>query len=100
MSDVITHYEADDLVISIPVTFEPGSTITTLAGGTAVARARREGGTVVIGSAVIDPGGAEVIASWSESTLPIGKYTLQVRATKDGQSRTLISRSMIVEPSV
>lgn len=100
MSDLEPHYEADNLVISIPVSFAPGAPITTLAGGTAVARARKEGGAVVIGSAVIDPGGAEVTAAWGPNTLSPGKYKVQVRCTKDGFSRTVMSRSMLVEPSV
>jgi len=96
----IEHFQADDLVILIPVTFDAGAAISSLTGGTAVARAKLDGGNPVMGTATIQPSGTDVVASWPENALIPGHYTVQVRATKDGFTKTLIGSRMTVLPSV
>lgn len=96
----IKHYTADDLIIRIPVTFEPGAAITTLTGATIVAWAKAQGADAVAGSVAIDPGGAECVASWPENALPEGVYDVQVRAAKDGYTRTLLNERIAALPSL
>ncbi len=100
MTELDDHCEADDLVISIPVTFLPGAQITTLTGGTVVARARSDSGTTYVGAATIQPSGAEVIASWAENALPRGRYTVQVRVTVTGFSDTILHARLNVYEAV
>lgn len=94
------HYTADDLIIRIPVTFAAGSAITSLSGASIVAWAKTGGGSAVAGTVVINSGGAECVASWPENALPPAVYDVQVRATKDGYTRTLLNRRLAVLASL
>lgn len=94
------HFVADDLIIRVPVTFEPGSAVTTLTGATVVAVVRLDGAAPVTGTVAIDPGGEALVASWSEGALTIGTGEVQIRATKDGFTRTLLSDRIAVLESL
>lgn len=94
------HCEADDLVISNPVTFMPGAQITSLTGGTAVARAKSDANVTYVGTATIQPGGVEIIATWAENTLPPGRYTVQVRVTVGVFSKTTLRARLNVFEAV
>lgn len=98
----LTHYSGDDLVISVPVTFDAGQPIASLTGGTAVAVARRrdQGGTVVNGTAVIQGSGAEVIATFADGVFSPGVYAVQVRATVSGITQTLVDGQVTVLASL
>ncbi len=93
----LTHYSGDDLVISIPVTFDVGAPITSLTGGTATAVARRQGSTALVtGTAVIQAGGTEIVATFADGVFSAGVYTVQVRATVSGITQTLLEAQLTV----
>lgn len=101
LSKTDLHFEADDLIIHIPVDFVPGAAITSLTGATVVAYAAPDsGGESVAGTVVIEPSGAKVVARWPKYTLSPGGYTVQVRAEKDGFSRPLIEDRVLVKKSL
>lgn len=97
----LTTYEDDDLIINVPVTFEPGSEITTLTGGTAEALAQRSNdGTVITANAVAITSATNIKVTFNDGRLPAGVYTLQVRATVAGVTQTVAEATVTVNPSI
>lgn len=96
----LTTYEDDDLIITVPVTFQPGSTITSLTGGTAEAVAQSTAGTIIAANAVAITGTAEIRVIFNDGRLPAGIYTLQVRATVAGVTQTVAEATITVNPSI
>ena len=73
-------YTNIDLVVRVPVTFDPGAPFTSLEGGEVDARAKTSAGAYVIGEAEIAEGGAEILVTFRRGTLPVGKAECQVWA--------------------
>lgn len=96
---MITTYEKDDTVISIPVTFEAGSEITSLTGGSVEAVAKRNSTTVSPASAsIVDA--STIIVRFSDNTLSVGTYKFQVRATVSGVTLTVLDDEIFVQASL
>ncbi len=101
MSDPNSSYAADTLSIEVPITFAVGAPITSIAGGTGVARAQMDGSpTAIVGSVTIDPGGARAVAAWAPGTLEPGVYTVQMRVTVSGYTETILDERWTVLRSV
>lgn len=96
----ITHYEADDLIIAVEVTFEPGSPITALTGGTVEAFAERQGAARIAANSCTILDADSVLVAFNEGTLTEGVYTLQVRATVSGVTQTIADATVTVRGSV
>jgi len=98
----LTHYSGDDLVISVPVTFDVGAPVSSLTGGaaTAIARRRDQTGSAVNGTAVIQPGGASIVATFADGAFSAGVYALQVKATVSGITQTLVDAQVTVLASL
>jgi hypothetical protein len=79
MTDLLQIYEADGLRLVLPVTFEAGSGVSSLTGGTAEVHVRARGDAAIAGVATIT-GAAEVTAVFAPWVLPADRYALQVRA--------------------
>ena len=93
-----TIFEADDLVLRVPVTFEPGSLITTLVGATVEAFAARPGGALVLGAVSVS--GEEAMVTFDGFSFVPGHHELQVVVTKTGQSQTVASADLEVRRSL
>jgi hypothetical protein len=94
-------YTKDDLMIRIPVTFDPESGVTSLEGGTVEAFAAPvRGGAAIAGSSVAITAPDLIQVVWNDLALPVGVYELQVRATVAGQTRTLVAEQLTVRRSV
>lgn len=85
----ITHYEADDLVVSLDVTFDPDAGLSSLIGGTVVALATSDTGTTVAANTATITSATNIRASWNENTLAKGLWLIQIRATVTGITQTL-----------
>lgn len=96
----ITTFEADDLIINVNVTFEPGSEITALTGGTVEAYVERAGAARVAASSVSIVDADTIRVTFNENTLSEGVYTLQVRATVDGVTQTVAEAVVTVKGSL
>ena len=98
----LTTFEDDDLIIRIPVTFEPGSEITSLTGGTAEAVAQSTSGAIITANAVAITSGSEIRVTFNDGRLPAGVYSLQVRATVAGVTQTVSPEgtTITVYPSI
>ncbi|NGQ93378.1 hypothetical protein G5V65_21050 [Rhodobacter sp. HX-7-19] len=96
----ITTFEADDLIINVNVTFEPGSEITALTGGTVEAYVEREGAARVAANSVSIVDADTIRVAFNENTLAEGVYTLQVRATVDGVTQTVAEAVVTVKGSL
>ena len=94
----VTIFEADDLVIKVPITFEAGSLITSLVGATVEAFAKRSGGAMIAGATSV--AGAVVTVTFPEFTFIPGVYTLQVVVTSSGQTQTVAEAAMTVHGSL
>ncbi len=96
----LTCYTKDDLVIRIPVTFDPDSEVTSLDGGTVEAVAAPINGDAVIAATFAQIAGpAEIKVTWNDLALAAGIYDLQIRATVAGQTRTLVAQRLTVRRS-
>jgi hypothetical protein len=94
-------YTKDDLVIRIPVTFDPDSGVTSLEGGTIEAFAAPvRGGTAIAASSVAITAPDLIQVVWNDFVLPVGVYDLQIRATVAGQTRTLVAEQLTVRRSI
>ena len=78
MSELLQIYQADGLRLIVPVTFAPGSGISTLIGGTAEVHVMAPNGPAIAGVATIT-GAAEVTAVFAPWALDPADYILQVR---------------------
>ena len=96
----ITTYESDDLIIAVTVTFDPGTDIQSLTGGTAEARAQSADGTVITPSSCTITGPDTVRVAFADGVLPIGFYRLHVRATVDGVTQTIADDNIEVRDSI
>lgn len=95
----ITTYEADDLIINVNTTFEAGSEITSLIGGTVEAKAKSAVGTLITGTATITDADTVRVA-FAEGALAAGVYELQVRATVSGNTQTIAADTIEVRASL
>jgi hypothetical protein len=96
----LTCYTKDDLVICVPVTFDPESDVTSLDGGTVEAVAAPiDGSTVVAADYAEITGPEEIKVAWNDLALAVGVYDLQIRATVAGQTRTLVAERLTVKRS-
>ena len=68
--------------------YEPNGSVKDLTGATVVAFALGPTGTVSLQSFVLDGEAGDTHVSWPASTLSAGIHDLQVRATKDGDTKT------------
>lgn len=97
----LTCFVEDDLVIRVPVTFDPASEVTSLSGGTVEAVAALVGGGAAIAASSATIVGADLIrAVWNDNLFTDGVYDLQIRATVAGQTRTLVAQKLTVRASV
>lgn len=96
----ITHYEADDLIISLDVTFDPASGLSSLIGGTAEAVATSDAGTTVAATSATITSATNIKASWPENALAQGLWRVQIRATVTGITQTLADIRLTSLPSV
>lgn len=96
----ISHFEADDLIIAVTVTFEPGAEITSLTGGTAEAFAKRSGGPAIPANACSITGATGVRVTFNKGVLAEGVYDFQVRATVSGVTQTIADATITVRGSV
>lgn len=97
---VITTYESDDLVFSVNVSFDAGSGVTSLTGGSFVAFAQKgeEPAVPADGIFLVAPDKLEI--NFNENTLTEGLHLLQVRATLSGVTQTLVDAKLVVKKSV
>lgn len=97
----LTCFVEDDLVIRVPVTFDPASEVTSLAGGSVEAVAVPIGGGTAIPASSATIVGSDLIrAVWNDTLFAVGVYDLQIRATVAGQTRTLVAQKLSVRASV
>ena len=96
----ITTYEADDLIILVEVTFETGSEITSLVGGTVEAIAQKSGSAAIPASSVTIVDANTLRVAFNEDVLAEGVYTLQVRATVSGVTQTVAEATVTVRGSL
>lgn len=96
----ITSYEADDLIINIPVTFDAGSEITDLTGGAVEAYAQRAGAERIAATAAAITSESSAKVTFADGTLAQGVYTLQVRVTVSGVTQTIADEVLTVGASV
>ncbi|UXO94014.1 hypothetical protein Pan4_27 [Pseudanabaena phage Pan4] len=96
----ITHWTADDLIIAVNVTFEAGSEITSLVGGSVEARAQAAGGAVIPASSVSIIDLDTVRVAFNDGVLAAGVYTLQVRATVTGVTQAIAEEIIEVRASL
>lgn len=96
----ISHYEADDLIISLDVTFDPASGLSSLIGGTVEAVAQSDDGTVVSATSATITSATNIKASWPENSLTQGLWRVQIRATVTGITQTLADIRLASVPSV
>ena len=90
-------FTLDDLILKVPVTFEPGSPVTTLIGGTVQAFARDRAVTVAASSVVI--AGVLATVTFIKGTFTPGEWEGQVAATLGGQTQTIAEFAFMVKPS-
>ena len=96
----LTCYTKDDLMIRVPVTFDPDSDVTSLDGGTVEAVAAPIDGSAVVAATFAEiTAPAEIKVAWNDLTLAAGIYDLQIRATVAGQTRTLVAQRLTVKRS-
>jgi hypothetical protein len=93
----ITHYKNDDLPITVPVTFEAGSGVTTLTGATVEAEAT-DGFHTVAGSATVTGDGSSVLVTFDQDVFRAGVYDLAVRATVGTVTQTIATAQIVVNP--
>jgi hypothetical protein len=79
MSELLQIYQADGLHLIVPITFAPGSGVSTLIGGTAEVHVQAPNGAAIAGLATIT-GAAEVTAVFPPWALDPADYILQLRA--------------------
>lgn len=93
-------FEADDLILSVEVTFDANAEIQSLTGGTVIARAWDQTSPVVVATSatIVDANTIKVV--FSDGTLSAGSYRLQVRATVANVTQTLVDLRLEVLPSV
>ena len=96
----ITHYEADDLIISLDVTFDPASGLSSLIGGTVEAVAKSDTGTTIAANSATIESATNIRAAWNQDTLPQGIYAIQIRATVSSITQTLADIRLTSLPSV
>lgn len=96
----ITTYEADDLIIAVNVTFDPGAEIQSLTGGTVEAKAQSSSGTLINATSCTITDTDTVRVVFADGTLPQGFYTLQVRATVTGNTQTIAEENIEVRDSL
>ena len=87
----------DDLILKVPVTFQPGSSVTTLDGATVQAFARRQGVTVAASQAV--GAGAVATVTFNDGTFTVGEWEGQVVVTAGGVTQTVAEFVVTVKPS-
>ena len=92
---MIEHSVKADLVISVPMTFESGSGVTSLTGATVVAQAS-DGFSTITGTATVAPDGLSVNVSFAENTFKRGTYELSVWATLGSTTQKIASEQIIV----
>lgn len=96
----LTCYTKDDLVIRVPVTFDPDSDVISLDGGTVEAVAAPIDGSPVVAAAFAEiTGPDEIKVAWNDQVFAVGIYDLQIRATVAGQTRTLVAQRLTVKRS-
>ena len=79
MTQPLQIYQADGLRLIVPVTFEAGSGVSSLTGGSAEVHVQAPNGPAIAGVATIT-GAAEVTAVFAPWALDPADYILQVRA--------------------
>jgi hypothetical protein len=94
-------YTKDDLVIRIPVTFDPDSGVTSLEGGTVEAVAAPINGDPVVAADYAEiTASDEIKVAWNDQVFAVVVYDLQIRTTVAGQTRTLVAERLTVKRSV
>ncbi|MDX2103153.1 MAG: hypothetical protein SF002_11495 [Alphaproteobacteria bacterium] len=96
----ITTYESDDLIILVNVEFAADSGITSLIGGAVEAAMQSTGGEIVTANTVAILSATSIRVSFFENTLSEGVYTLQVRATVSGVTKTVAEAYVTVHGSI
>lgn len=79
-------YTNTDLVVRVPVAFDPGAPFTTLTGAVVDARAKTPAGGYVVGEAEVQPDGTEIVVRFLKGTLPVGICECQVWAQQGQQA--------------
>lgn len=79
-------YTNIDLVVRVPVTFDPGAPFTSLTGAVVDARAKTPTGGFVVGAAEVNEDGDEIVVTFAKGTLPIGVCECQVWAQQGQQA--------------
>jgi hypothetical protein len=93
-------YEADGLSLIIPITFEAGSGISSILGGTAEVHVRSRNDVAIEGVATVT-GAAEVTAVFAPYALPAANYSLQARAAPPATAlQTVLDDDLIVHRSL
>ena len=87
-------YRLDDLVVAVPVTFDPGSPIVTLTGATVECFARSGSVTVQASSVAVAPTVATV--TFFDDTLTVGNWVFQVVVTAGAFTQTVAEFSATV----
>lgn len=90
-------YRLDDLVVAVPVTFDPGSPITTLLGTTVQCFGRSGNVTVQANSVVVTAAVATV--TFADGTLAVGNWIFQVVVTSEAFTQTVAEFSATVKES-
>jgi len=97
----VTIGAGDSLVIEVPVAFDVGSTVTSLAGAAVVASAARKnlaGAVVETVAGATSISGDTVTCTWAAGALAAGNWRLRVVVTKSSQTQTVLEELVTVRP--
>lgn len=94
---MLTHYKNDDLVINVPVTFEPGSGVTNLTGATYEVEAT-DGIHTVTGVGATNGDNQSLTVIFPEDVFRAGIYNLSVRVTIGTVTQTVATEVINVNP--
>lgn len=80
-------YRLDDLIVAVPVTFDPGSPVTTLIGATVECFARS--GTVTVQANSVAVTATVATVTFADGTLSVGNWVFQVVVTAGAFTQTV-----------
>jgi hypothetical protein len=96
---MITIHERDSLRLEVPVSFDAGGSILSLAGASVSASALKRGSAAPVLAATASVSGDTIIASWAAASFTRGTWRVQVLAQIGGQTQTVAESELRVMPS-
>lgn len=86
-------FQADPLILKVPVIFEAGAPVSVLTGGTATVHLRNRAGVLLTGVAAITAA-AEITCTFAAWAIPPDEWQIQVRVTVGAYSKTVVPDTM------